>query len=218
MEKIQKKLVGWKGKLLSFARKVQLLKAFIQNIPVYYLFMFNIPTYIFEKIEMIQRRFLWLGVEERKTMTLIKWETVCTMKREGGLGIRRIKMFNKALVEKMGWFLLEGEKDWVQIIWAKYLNNKDVFCFHGKKELPHGFVFWNNLLKVRGTLTKGVKVIVGNGLRTDFWEDVWLTGAPLSASDNPQQVRIRLKRSIGKKVSNYLNWEGSKLNWIDFKN
>lgn len=43
-------------------------------------------------------------------MTLIKWEAVCTPKR-GGLRIRRIKMFNKALVAKMGWFLLEGEKD-----------------------------------------------------------------------------------------------------------
>lgn len=109
VEKVQKKLAGWKGKLLSLAGKIQLLKASLQNILIYYLPMFSIPAYIVDRIEKIQRRFLWSGVEERKRNALIKWDKVCVSKK-GGLGIRRLKVFNKALVAKMGWFLLEDEK------------------------------------------------------------------------------------------------------------
>lgn len=96
---------------------------------------------------------------------------VCASKKAGGLGIKRLKLFNKALVEKMGWFLLEGEKDWAQILRAKYLKNKEGNCFIRKKELPYGSMFWNNLLKTIGILTRGAKMRIGNGLSIDFWED-----------------------------------------------
>lgn len=65
IERIHKKLVGQKGKLLSQVDKVQLLKSCLQNISVYYLSLFNMPTFIMRKNEKIERTFLWIGIEEK---------------------------------------------------------------------------------------------------------------------------------------------------------
>lgn len=44
-------------------------------------------------------------------MALVGWEKVCAPKNVGGLGIKRIKLFNKAFAAKLGWNLFKGAKD-----------------------------------------------------------------------------------------------------------
>lgn len=55
-------------------------------------------------------------------MVLVGWEKVFAPKCAGGLGIRRIKLLDKALVAKLGWNFLEGTKDWVKILKANTLE------------------------------------------------------------------------------------------------
>ena len=69
-----KKLVGWKGNLLSQASKVTLLKACLQSIPTYALSLFKIPAKYVDSLDKIQRNFLWSGIEEKKRMALIAWD------------------------------------------------------------------------------------------------------------------------------------------------
>jgi len=40
------------------------------------------------------------GCEDIRKITWIKWDTVCMRKEEGGLGVRRLKEFNLALLGK----------------------------------------------------------------------------------------------------------------------
>ena len=65
VERIQRKLAGWKGKILSNAEKLQLLSAALQGIPIYFLSIFKINQNMAEKIERIQRNFLWSRTEEK---------------------------------------------------------------------------------------------------------------------------------------------------------
>jgi hypothetical protein len=71
MERIQKKLVGWKGKILSNAGKLQLMATALQGIPIYFLSLFKINQTMADKIEKIQRNFLWAGTEEKNKINLV---------------------------------------------------------------------------------------------------------------------------------------------------
>lgn len=77
--------------------------------------------------ESIQKKILWFGIEERKRLHLISWEEVCRPKRMGGLGIRKIRKFNQALLSKHLWNLLLKRIGWSRIYFSKYIYGIDHF-------------------------------------------------------------------------------------------
>lgn len=51
---------------------------------------------------------------------LVNWDTICVSIRKGGLGVRRLKLFNQALLRKWLWrFPCERERWWRKVIVAK---------------------------------------------------------------------------------------------------
>ena len=73
------------------------------------------------RIDKIQRDFLWGGMGEGKKFHLVNWNQVCQPINLGGLGIRNLRVFNKALLGKWLWrFGTEREALWRQVIVAKY--------------------------------------------------------------------------------------------------
>lgn len=66
IDQFNRKLVGWKGTLLSQAGKIQLLKATLQNLPVYALSLFNIPSKFAEIIDKLKKDSFGLGWRKRK--------------------------------------------------------------------------------------------------------------------------------------------------------
>ena len=123
VERFQKKLVGWKGKTLSNVGKLQLLSVALQGIPIYFLSLFKINQGMADRIERIQRIFLWSGMGEKNKLSLVNREVVYKPKEKGGLGVRRLKDLNKALVAKVGWRLGKSTVDWSKIMKTKYLSN-----------------------------------------------------------------------------------------------
>ena len=51
---------------------------------------------------------------------LINWEVVCTQKENGGLGIRKIDLLNKALLSKWIWRFAFEDILWKKVIGVKY--------------------------------------------------------------------------------------------------
>ena len=100
IDKVRNRLSSWKGKLLSMAGRVCLIKSVLSALPLYYLSFFKAPKSVCKELIKIQRNFLWgWGSEDRK-IAWVRWENICKPKEVGGLGIRDIGNFNTALLAK----------------------------------------------------------------------------------------------------------------------
>ena len=59
LEKMEKRLAGWKRLYSSKGGRVTLIKSTLSNLPTYFLSLFPIPASVANQIETLQRNFLW---------------------------------------------------------------------------------------------------------------------------------------------------------------
>ena len=112
LEKIERKLAGWKKMYLSKSERLTLLKSTLSNLLTYFLSLFTIPTHVANKIERLQR--------DSKTH-LVGWDKVCAPLENGGLGVRKLATFNKALLGKCLWrFGVEETRLWRRVVALKF--------------------------------------------------------------------------------------------------
>ena len=97
LKNIERKLSGWKKLYLSKGGRLTLLKSTISSLPTYFLSLFTIPKHVAERIERLQRNFLWGGLGDGFKHHLVGWNTVCRPLANGGLGVRRVELTNRAL-------------------------------------------------------------------------------------------------------------------------
>jgi hypothetical protein len=86
LEKISKRLAGWKGRLLSKADKETLVKSVLTAQPIYHLTGFPVQKWLFKKIDKIRRGFLWKGNNPETCSgghCLINWSTTCQPRNKG---------------------------------------------------------------------------------------------------------------------------------------
>ena len=62
IEKMERRLAGWKRMYLSKGGRLTLIKSTLSNLPIYFLSLFPIPVSMAKCIEKIQRDFLWKGL------------------------------------------------------------------------------------------------------------------------------------------------------------
>ncbi|KAL4564947.1 hypothetical protein LXL04_029025 [Taraxacum kok-saghyz] len=82
--------------------RLTLVKYVLENLPNYYLSLFEAPTGVLESLEQIGRRFLWGGSENNKKNHWASWAKVIAPKHKGGLGVGSIHALNVGLMVKWG--------------------------------------------------------------------------------------------------------------------
>ena len=129
----------------------------------------------------IQREFLWVGVGGGKKINWVKWETICQHKKNGGLGVKDIRVMNVCLLAKWRWRLLDGEITlWKEVLEEKYGPCVGSLLEGSNYSWPrHSSLWWKDVLKVGdfgvlGWFNAKVLRSVGNGMNTSFWNDKWI--------------------------------------------
>ena len=156
-----------------------LLKSTLSSLPTYFLSLFTIPQAVATRIERIQRNFLWRASEDVFKYPLVAWDKVCLPIESGDLGIRRIGLFNKALLRKWLWhFGNESNRLWCQIIAAKYGEGRGGWCTRGVRG-SHKCGMWRSIKEGTKNFFSQIQYIVGEGCRVSFWHDLWCGPIPL---------------------------------------
>ena len=125
LEKMEKKLSGWKRLYLSEGGRLTLLKSTLSSLPMYFLSLSTIPKAVVARLESIQRNFLWGSCEGSFKYSLVAWENVCLPIELGGLGIRSVVLFNQVLLGKWLWSCgHEVTHLWRRVISIKYGKGK----------------------------------------------------------------------------------------------
>ncbi|KAF7826059.1 ribonuclease H [Senna tora] len=121
LEKLKKKLAGWKASCLSMAGRVSLINSVTSSIPVFHMQNYSIPQSIIQDFEKYERKFLWGEDDNKRKLHTYSWEVACTSKENRGLGIKNLSIMNKALICKTTWNLFYGPNNLCsQVITSKY--------------------------------------------------------------------------------------------------
>nr|DAD35793.1 TPA_asm: hypothetical protein HUJ06_006433 [Nelumbo nucifera] len=76
------------------------------HIPTYLMLILSLLITTCDDIEKVMHRFIWGASDSNNFYPTVSWQKICLPKVAGGLGVRRIKYFNDALLAKVGWRIL----------------------------------------------------------------------------------------------------------------
>jgi hypothetical protein len=124
IEKMDKRLAGWKGRFLSLGDILTLLNSCLSNIPLYMLSIYPAPKSVIRNLDLLRKRLLWQGGSQTKKMHLVNSNAVCSPKSLGGLGDLNLDYMNDALLTKWLWNLENSNGLWQSIITEKYIKGK----------------------------------------------------------------------------------------------
>lgn len=83
-----------------------------------------VPKNCLKGIHQIQRQFIWRYIEGKNQFHTISWDKITKLKQEGGLGLRKLTLMNKACLTKLGWKFYKGNNDlWCKVMYGKYGRN-----------------------------------------------------------------------------------------------
>ncbi|XP_050386353.1 uncharacterized protein LOC126802719 [Argentina anserina] len=171
MDRVKKKVVGWKQKTLSWAGKEVLIKAVATAIPAYPMSCFKLPIGVCESINLVLGNFWWGSNDTSNRIHWKSWNFLCKPKDDGGLGFRDIHILNMSLLAKQCWRLVqEPDSLWARIMKARYFPDCSIF------EATKGYRAswsWASIIEARDLLVKGGCWQVENGQSINIWGNKW---------------------------------------------
>lgn len=93
IEKMERRLTGWKILYLSKGGRFTLIKSILSNFPTYYLFFFPIPVGVASHMEKLQCGFLLGRIGDEFKFYLVNWYKICTPFSSSCLGVRNLILF-----------------------------------------------------------------------------------------------------------------------------
>ncbi|KAK1645023.1 hypothetical protein QYE76_062828 [Lolium multiflorum] len=184
MEKIWKRIIGWKERFLSKAAKEILIKAVAQAIPAYAMSCFDITKSLCDDISRMICRYWWSQMDDEHRAHWVSWQNMMKPKCEGGLGFKDIHVFNLAMLARQGCRLLQAPDSLcARVLRAKYFNNGDLLSAKPVNGMSY---VWRSILKGVEVLKRGVIWRVGNGANIRIWSDPWI---PSSSTRGPSTIQ-----------------------------
>lgn len=87
IEKMEKRLAGWKSKILSRGGRLTLINSTLSTIPTYLMSFYKFPKWAIKEMDKIRRNFFWANNQDGKGIHTISWKSICRPLDMGGLGL-----------------------------------------------------------------------------------------------------------------------------------
>lgn len=188
--------------MIEIGGRAQLIQSVLFCVQVYWLSIFILPSKVIKEIKSSLTVFLWSGPEMKHTGAKVKWEHVCCPKQEGGLGIRKVKVWNKATKLRHLWALCKRAHTlWVKWVHTYIIKHQSLWSM----EIPRDSSW--RIRKIFGLRSIGQPLIqyrVGNGQATFLWIDNWHPLGPLYKRFG-ENVVYNLGTSLTAKVSSMIH-------------
>jgi len=160
----------WLVKHISFAGRLQLISSILFSLQVFWSIIFILPMKIIRLLEQKFNRFLWKGKDE-KARAKVAWEKVCVPKKEGGIGLKRLAIWNQVSMLNHVWNLFACASSlwvtWIQHNWLKWRSFWEV-------PIPqHCPWSWRKILNLRSLAKQFLKFKIGDGSNIFLWHDYW---------------------------------------------
>jgi exonuclease III len=218
LDAIENRLHSWKNKYVSLGGRVVLINSVLASIPIFYLSYMKLPSGVRKAIIRLQRNFLWgTSASGESKIPWVRWSDVCRPKKDGGLGVKDLKIFNLSLLAKWRWRLLAEDKpQWKLVLAAKYGSvGRIPFSLDRMKKAS---LWWRDMVGLG--VTRGVSgnwldenfiFNIGDGGGTSFWHHNWCSVGPLAVAF-PRLFRISLQveasiQDMGTWVSGTWIWQ-----------
>lgn len=177
IDRVLSRFNAWTVKHLSFAGRLQLIRSVIYSIITFWASIFLLPVKCLEDIERMCNAFLWNGAPNSARGAKISWESVCTPKSCGGLGLRRLVPWNKVLGLKLIWLIFAaGGSLWVSWVRRNLIGNQS---FWDLNHLNSGSWIWKSICKLRPLARPFIVCKINSGITCSFWNENWTALGPL---------------------------------------
>lgn len=132
--------------------------------------MFILPKKVIHEIENLIHNFLWSGNEVDPHKAKVASRDICCPKNQGSLGLKPLYVWNQALVAKLIWRLLVGDRESLWVQWVHTYRIKGA-CFWLLKTPYACLWYWRKLLLLRGILKLLFGWKIGDYRIKFFWYD-----------------------------------------------
>ncbi|XP_057795996.1 uncharacterized protein LOC131012095 [Salvia miltiorrhiza] len=153
-DRILAKFSRWRGRLLSMAGRLCLVKSVIQSSITHSMMVYKWPRSLLKDLDDKCRNFIWTGDVRKTPSCSVSWSRVCAIKEEGGL---------------MAWKIICGKGFGFPILHDRYLDTfSQVRCDSISSSV------WLGLKDEVSDLVENSYSFIGDGTTTNFWCDDWL--------------------------------------------
>lgn len=174
---LKNRLLNWKHKFLSYGGRRQLILSVLYSMQTFWMSVFLIPAATIHEIEQLCRDFLWNRLDGQMGKSRVSWEVVCSPVKYGGLGMKRLGMWNRCMLFKHIWDILtRRDSMWVRWIHSNCIKGRNFWVIKKRNEWS-----WliRTLLDLRPQCRRFFISNVGDGVATHAWEDTWNEHGPL---------------------------------------
>ena len=134
---------------------------------------FEVPTAICNKLDAYARRFWWNSKNSNgKYLAWRSWDHLCLPKGAGGLGFKKSKDFNTALIAKLVW-MVASKRDSLCMAMLRSKYKVRVDCLR-RKPVKWATLIWRAIEKTKNVIEKGACFLVGDGCSINVWMDPWI--------------------------------------------
>nr|POF25614.1 putative mitochondrial protein [Quercus suber] len=136
---------------------------------------FKIPSKICDNFNATIRRFWWKPKEvDGKFFAWKAWDKLCLPKSKGGLGFKKAKDTNDALLAKLAWLVASKHDSLcMEILRSKYKVQQD--WLH-KPPPKFSSPIWKAIEGAKSIIVKGACYLMGDEASVNIWQDPRIQG------------------------------------------